>query len=270
MNRNNTATFVVRKVRKVLLRIDAKKLRRCEAFVIGKRLKLEKKNYVFNCEQIKPSFYLPYYRTDYIQQCILTEKSYYENANLNYVCHEWEKGKVGKVIADNCILDIGANIGNHTLYFFFECRIKKAYCFEPVSSTFDILTQNIKLNGLSDQVVLKNAAVGTEIGKASIAHYDETNTGATQISLKEDGGIPVVSIDSLNIKDNIKLIKIDVEGFEIEVIKGCLQTIAENRPYIMIEIQEANFAIIESLLSQFDYQYVHLGKLNYLFYSNQN
>ena len=231
-------------------------------------MKLDKNNFVFRCKELKPSFYLPCYKTDYIQQLILSEQSYYENVNLNYVCRDWEKGKVGNDIANNCILDIGANIGNHTLYFFFECGINKAYCFEPMQPTFDILTQNMKLNGLSDQVNLKNVAVGTENGMASVVHFDETNLGATQITIKEGGAITVISIDSLNIEDDIKLIKIDVEGFEVDVIKGCLQTIDKNRPYIMMEIQENNLTIIESLLSQFNYQSIRLGKLNYLFFNH--
>ena len=270
MNRKHIITRSIRKMRKIMHIIprgqDSDKERKHAAYKIGKQLKLKKNNYVFHCNELKPSFYLPFYRTDYIQQRILTEKQYYEKANLNYICHEWEGGRIGKDIANNCVLDIGANIGNHTLYFFFECGIKKSYCFEPVTSTFNILSKNIDINRLSDKTILVNAAVGAEKGAAYIIHYDKKNIGSTQISIERNGTIPVVSIDSLNIGEKIKLIKIDVEGFEVPVLKGCIQTIAKNKPYIMIEIQEANFDIIKSILLQYGYNYIHLDIHNYLFF----
>ena len=270
MNRKSIIYRSIRKIRKIIHTIfrsqDAEKKRRKEALIAGRKYKLKENNFIFKCDELKPLFYLPFYRTDYIQQCILTEKSYYENDNLVYLCHKWEGGKIGNVIANKCVLDIGANIGNHTMFFFFECGIKKAYCFEPIRSTFNILSQNISLNGLSNNVVLKNTAVGAENGTASIAHYDETNIGSTQIVLEKNGKIPVVSIDSLGIKDDIKLIKIDVEGFEVFVLNGCLQTIVKHKPYIMVEIQEANFRAIELLLSPYGYRHIHLDKFNYLFF----
>lgn len=270
MNKKNIICRIVRKICKILhikpKNNDPVKERNRAAHIEGRRLKLKKNNYVFHCDELKPTFYLPLYETDYIQQRILTEKCYYESSNLNYICHDWSNGQIGNSIAGNCVLDIGANIGNHTLFFFFECGINKAYCFEPVSSTFNILSKNISLNGLSDKVVLLNTAVGADEGSARIAHFDEANIGSTQIALEKVGTIPVISIDSLNIEDCIKLIKIDVEGFEVEVIRGCIKTIEQYKPYIMVEIQEENFETVESLLLPFGYQYVHIGFLNYLFY----
>lgn len=270
MNRRNILLRITRKIRKIVgfppKYQESDKARKHAARIAGRQFKLKKNNYIFHCEELKPLFYLPLYRTDYIQQRIITEKCYYENANLNYICHKWGGGRIGNDIENKCVLDIGANIGNHTLFFFFECKIKKAYCFEPVTSTFNILSKNIILNGLSDKVELINAAVGAEKSTASIVHYDETNIGSTQIALGGNGKIPVVSIDSLTFDDDIKLIKIDVEGFELFVLNGCLQTIAKYKPYIMVEIQEANFKTVESLLSQHGYRHIHLDNLNYLFF----
>ncbi|MBO7478386.1 MAG: FkbM family methyltransferase [Salinivirgaceae bacterium] len=269
---SNTIRQIAGKVKRVLLSTiirdkTPETIRREQAIKLGRKMRLRKNGFIFRCDNLKPSFFIPLYKEDYIQQRILTEKKYYEYENLNYICKEWENGKVLNSINNGCILDIGTNIGNHTLYFFFECGIKKAICFEPIKSTFDILHKNVEINGLNEKVELHNVAVGEDSGRSSVSHYDKTNIGSTQISLKEDGEIPVISIDSLNISDEIKLIKIDVEGFELNVIKGCIGTIKRYKPYIMIEIQNENLDFIVSELSKFGYDYIKLGGYNYFFFT---
>lgn len=240
--------------------------RKKEARAEGRKLHIKRHGYIFRCNTLKPSFYLPLYKNDYIQQRIITERRYYENDALNYICFEWKDGIIYRDIQKGCILDIGANIGNHTLFFFFECGIDHAYCFEPVLSTYKILQKNISINNLNDRTTLINAAVGAHEGLAAVSHYDDTNIGSTQISLNESGSIPVKSIDSMNIKEHINLIKIDVEGFEVSVIEGCLKTIERDKPYIMIEIQQENLDHIIGLLSKIGYKYHQLNIVNYLFY----
>ena len=246
--------------------VDPNKIRKKEARKIGKKLHLKKNNYIFCCDSIGAKFYLPMYETDYIQQRILTEKKYYEKDNLDYICKNWENGKVGNDIKNGCILDIGTNIGNHTLYFFNEAKISKAICFEPINSTFDILCKNIKLNHLEEKVDLRNMAVGEHNGLSSVKFYDKENIGSTQIAINKNGDIPIISIDSLHIEDNIKLVKIDVEGFETNVIRGAINTIRKNKPYIMIEIQDENFDFIKSELKKLGYDYMNLGGINYFFF----
>lgn len=271
MNMKSIIKRGIRKIRKILKPkphiISPEEIRREQALVMGKQLKLSEHDFIFHCTNLKPRFYLPLYKTDYIQQRILTEKTYYEYDALNFICKEWKDGIVQRSIQNGCILDIGANIGNHTLYFFFECDIDCAYCFEPIPSTYNILQKNIAINGLGGKTTLINAAVGANEGVASVSHYDEANIGSTQISLSESGTIPVKSIDSIGIKEHIDLIKIDVEGFEIKVIEGCLNTIERDRPYIMIEIQNENFDRIIELLSPMGYQYHQLNIVNYLFFA---
>ena len=270
--KRNIIARAINKMKSIVLRIipqnkDAAAIRKKSARKLGRQLRLKKKKYIFSCDTLSPLFYLPLYRTDYIQQRILTEKRYYEQDNLDYVSKKWNDGVVAKQIKNGCILDIGTNIGNHTLYFFFECEIKKAFCFEPINSTFEILKKNIEINNLKEKTVLNNVAVGAESGLSTIAFYDEKNIGSTQIALEENGKIPVVSIDTMQIDDPIKLIKVDVEGFEVNVLKGCIKTIEKYRPYILIEIQSENFETIQSLLSTYGYKYEKLNLANYFFFA---
>lgn len=270
MNNRNIIRRIIRKTRKALrlneITQSPEQIRKKQAISIGKQLHLKQNGYIFISSTIKPLFYLPLYKKDYIQQQILTEGTYYENDNLTFICKDWNNGIVSQNIAGGCIIDIGANIGNHTLFFFFECKIKKAFCFEPIESTYNILKRNIEINNLTSNVTLVKSAVGASKSTASMTFYDKTNIGSTQITLDKDGNIPVVSIDSMQIEDNIKLVKIDVEGFEKGVIEGCKETLSRHKPYIMIEIQPRNFDYISNELSQMGYKYIQLTGINYLFY----
>lgn len=274
MNRRNLFLRIIRKIYKIIFSLSPEKNERKEltrhAKKIGKQLHLKRKKYIFSCDTLSSIFYLPLYKTDYIQQNILVDKNYYEIENLTMICNEWENGIVSGHIRGKCIVDVGANIGNHTLYFFQECGISEAICFEPVGNTFEILKRNIEINGLKNKVSLYNVAVGNDCGTASVHSFDKTNIGATMLTKDAHGCIPIISIDSLQINKEIGLIKIDVEGFETFVIQGCIETIRKHKPYIMIEIRDEHFADISNILSQLGYTYYHTNIINYLFYLKPN
>lgn len=270
MNNKSFINRVIRKGEKILQlnkrNQDSEMQRKMKSLAMGRKFHLEKNGYIFECSTLKPKFYLPLYKTDYIQQCILTEGNYYESLNLDYICKKWNNGKIGQTLKDGCILDIGANIGNHTLYYFFECGIKEAICFEPINSTYNILKRNVEINNIAKFTTLIKSAVGAFNGTGTVAHYDLNNIGSTQISIDETGTIPIVSVDSMDISSNIILVKIDVEGFERNVIEGCIETLKKHKPYIMIEIQSENFEYISNELSKIGYHYLQLTGINYLFY----
>lgn len=231
---------------------------------------LRMKDYVFESGNMKSKFYLPLIRTDMIQKTIFRFNNYFENSTLTYLCQEWNKGKIGQIIKEKAVLDIGANIGNHTLYFLNECHAKFVYCFEPSSDTFSMLKRNIEINHIEDRTILVNAGVGRTSGKGVISSSREGNTGFTQIEPSENGDIRIVAVDDMAIEDEIGLIKIDVEGFELEVLNGMLKTIEKNKPFVMIEIDNSNFSEAQSLFEKLGYSYVTLNKYqkneNYLFY----
>lgn len=239
------------------------------AIIEGKRLRLAENGYIFHNSNLKVSFYVPNYETDLIQQIIVTEKTYYEHDELRHLCSEYDNGIVGMNIRDNCVLDIGSNIGNHSLYFLFECGARKIHCFEPMPQVFAILKKNIEINNVEDKVVLHNVAVGAVSTKAELLLFEKKNLGASQFGYNDNGDYPVVAIDDLNLSDNIKFVKIDVEGFEFEVLKGMMKTIESHRPYMMIEIRSDNFENIVNLLSPIGYTCSHIGGINYLFIPNK-
>ena len=232
----------------------------------AKRIHLKEKSYIFSDSHLKAKFYLPNIKDDFIQQTILYHKKYFENDNLLFVTKEWCNGIIGEKIQNNIVLDIGSNIGNHTLFFILECNAKMVHCFEPIETTFQILKRNVSINHVENHVCLHNYAAGKCLEKASIAHYEIENIGGTSLKKIPNGNIDVVPIDNLNLVGNICLVKIDVEGFEKDVIDGMIKTIETHHPFVMIEIQNDNFSYVQEKMQSMGYCYICLGYIDYLFF----
>lgn len=257
---------IIRKIIKTGISIYAKCRLKNKALANGKRMALKEHSYIFSCNGLKAKFYLPLYKNEYIQQSIIANTNYYEYNNLNYIASIVMGGAVSKRIKDNVVLDIGANIGNHTLFFLLECGAGKVHCFEPMDKTFSLLKKNIELNGLLDKVVLNKMGVGAFSTKANLLHFKNNNMGSTELAYDQDGSIPVIAIDDILFDEIITFVKVDVEGFEYEVIKGMRKTVEKHLPYIMIELRSDFFHEVYQWLSTLGYWYIRLGNsMNYLF-----
>ena len=214
------------------------------------------KGYEFRIKGINSKFYLPYIMTDDIQKEILYKKNYFERNDLDFVFKEWHDGIIGKALSEGAALDIGANIGNHTLYYLNECNAKFVHSFEPMNDTFDILKKNVEINHLESRTHLYNIGVGCKQGFASVSKCIDKNTGYTQLTPSEsEEGIKIVSIDELNILERVTFVKIDVEGFELEVVKGMQSLLKRDKPFIMMELWHTNFDVTIGLLKDLGYQF---------------
>ena len=223
-------------------------------------LHMKKNHFIFRSSKMNSIMFLPYYRIDDIQSTIFKTNNYYEFNTLDYICNQWENGIIGKKINNAIFIDIGANIGNHTLYLFNECHAASSYCFEPVKDTFRILEKNIRLNNLMNKAHLFNIALGQKKGRASLSYYNSCNIGMAQLSNDSEGEYQVVSLDELEIKDNVKFVKIDVEGFELEVILGMIKILKRDTPYIMIEIRHNLFNDIDAILKKIGYNRLEINQ----------
>ena len=233
---------------------------------------MQKHDYIINFKNSNIKFYLPYYNKDFIQKHIAQTQNFYELDFLEHIC-TIKNGIVNKAIHNGLVLDIGANIGNHTIFFLTK-KARKIFSFEPVKDTFDILKRNIEINNFQSSVNLFNAGVGQKKGKAILKYYNSKNTGMSQVCLDQNGNIPIISIDELNIEEQINFIKIDVEGYEADVIKGMTKTIKQNKPLIMIEIRDYLFAEINGILQSLGYSHttidVDIYKIGNYLYVPQN
>lgn len=225
---------------------------------------------IYYPQKTKSIFYLPLISRDCIQKNIFLTEDYYERSTLDKVFLFYEDGILKQKIAGGLVLDIGANIGNHTLYFCNECGAKKVYCFEPVDTTYSILKENIELNHLEQRVTLFPIGLGDTEGKAVSADYLSYNIGGTHLEQSVNGNIEVKRLDDLGIEEKIAFIKIDVEGMEGSVLRGGINLIRKNHPYIMLESFHNRFAQVEELLCKLGYKYECLDTSgNWLFYPEE-
>lgn len=138
-------------------------------------------------------------------------------------------------------VDVGANIGNHALWFAAVCGLE-VVAFEPV--TVDELLANVHRNELQDRIDVVPVALGAESGSASDrgiragTDHDPAKGYETwgfnhKLTLGE-GEIPVARLDDYELS-GVALIKVDVEGMEADVLRGGTETIRRNRPDIYAE-----------------------------------
>jgi FkbM family methyltransferase len=136
------------------------------------------------------------------------------------------------------VLDIGANIGFHSLYFAELVGPNGIVTsFEPVPVNYRALSANIEINKAKN-IISKNMALGSENETFSIrADENSDNPGAYNLFDKE-GNIAIECRigDEIVLKnERVDFIKIDVEGYESFVIKGLIQTITKHKPVIIFE-----------------------------------
>lgn len=154
------------------------------------------------------------------------------------------------------IIDVGANIGAFSLlaasYLRKSSSYNKVYCFEPYHPIFEKLVKNIELNkNLKDFLIVEDIALGSIINEKLTFKIIKKNLGAnfleptnTQSFEKEEDFIFGDTLDNYCKKKNIKnisFLKIDVEGMELDVLKGSENIITKYRPDIFIEINEKKY-----------------------------
>jgi FkbM family methyltransferase len=128
-------------------------------------------------------------------------------------------------------IDIGANVG------LWSCELvdhfQQVIAFEPVNEFIQCYRKNVKKNNY----LIHECALGRQEsfinmniveGNTGHSHIDESSLGT--------GSIPLKTLDSFNFQE-IDLIKIDVEGFEEEILAGAMTTIIRNKPIIVVEQQ---------------------------------
>jgi FkbM family methyltransferase len=153
-----------------------------------------------------------------------------------------------KDISNPVFLDIGANVGMHSLYMSKYCQ--EIHAFEPLPSVLGLFREKTAMNDLQNihvhEIALGDedkelefyAPAGRNVGSGSfISEHEKDNN-------RPFGKIRVYKgdeyLEGLKLK-NIDLVKIDVEGFEKYVLKGMQNTIRQYRPAIVMEFHQSTF-----------------------------
>ena len=165
---------------------------------------------------------------DYISRMIKHTQTFYEVEFLTFL-------KTHFHIQGN-ILDIGSQIGNHSLFFSHYLQCDHVFAFEPYPTNIELFKQNLSKY---DKCTLFETALSDTPGKRTLYNSEKNNCGGFSLhkqgkSFEVFNEIEVVPLDHYNFT-NITLIKIDVENHETEVLIGGKQTIKKHKPIIVLE-----------------------------------
>ena len=162
------------------------------------------------------------------------------------------------------VLDIGANIGAHTL------RLAKivgesgnVYAFEPTDYAYRKLVHNISLNHFKNIIPIHMALSDRNLLRQNIQFISSWPTkGSTK---KQKGIVDFIKLDNWCKRENIdqvNLIKLDVDGNEYSVIEGAKSLLTNQHPLILMEVWGPNFADNLknpfTLLKQLGYRFFHI------------
>jgi FkbM family methyltransferase len=150
------------------------------------------------------------------------------------------------VPTSSTVLDIGSNIGTHAISLSRHLQFGQVIAFEPQSLTFSILQNNLLLNNCNNvhplRFALGNPLTDEIIGMEPFSFIGEyVNNGVLSVSNTSGGMVNDYTImkklDSFDFK-NVDFVKIDIQGSELNALKGGERFLFSNRPIIFIEIEQ--------------------------------
>ena len=174
----------------------------------------------------------------------------------------------GLVRNGTTVIDVGTNIGETLLNFAHTNRDGRNIGFEPVPHLYEKAKNNIELNEFAN-IELVNKGLSSVEETLSFYETSENNTGGTFLT-RDDNTDSIRSVQAVRLNDfaeqnqleNISLIKIDVEGFEMEVLKGASEVLKRWEPTLFVEIDD-NFLARQqsSATAVFDFLVSHGYKI---------
>lgn len=164
-------------------------------------------------------------------------KNFYEFGMLDYIRKLGRKKRV---------LDIGANIGNHTL-FFAKYVSDDVLAVEPVPKNFELLKNNVNDNNLEEKVKLYNFGLGKE-NTVMYVEDIEKNMGACDLTNKKVNGSTSVDVRTAStFAYDFNLVKIDCESMSFEIFMELLPQIIKNNADVFIEANNEELRKIKEI-----------------------
>lgn len=185
---------------------------------------------------------------------------YFEQASLEYLAD--------RMPADAVILDVGANTGNHAIFFSLFMDAKRVTLFEPNPLCIAFLREALEANDIDNvDISLLGIGLGAADGMFAASLPQNQTLGGVHLKPSSAGDIQVRRLDDV-VSGPVDFIKIDVEKMEIDVLAGAMETIRRERPLICIEVMDENLEGFQSFLQEARYKidriYPELTFANYI------
>jgi FkbM family methyltransferase len=159
---------------------------------------------------------------------------------------------------NDVVFDVGSQFGDFALLCALHYKCLKVLCFEPYSKNLDIIKKNVSLNSC-ENITINECAVGNREKNSKI--YISGNMG-TKSGSGEGEDVRVVKLDSF-IQENVTLLKIDTEGFELDVLKGAVEILKALKPRIILETHSIELKRkCLAFLSKYGYRLIWEGRIS--------
>lgn len=176
--------------------------------------------------------------------------AFYEVETLNNVA--------AHLVNVNYIYDVGANIGNHSVYFAARFKPRTIVLVEPYPPAIQHLLANLSLNYASCfDLQYLGFGVSAGRGRATLIPPSDFNIGLTRLSESSEGSVNLISLDEIIGPRPADLIKIDVEGMEMDVLHGMAGTLETHRPSVFVEVTDKNKEEVFFFFKKHDYELVY-------------
>ncbi len=159
-------------------------------------------------------------------------------ASVFYYQHGLDTLKNPEKIKDKAIIDVGCHIADSVLIFRDYFKNNPIYSFEPSKLNYETALKTLELNSISG-VKIENIGLGDSDEELKINSTDNL-LKSCENNISEEGNetIKITTLDKYVEENNIDvgLIKVDIEGFEQNFLKGAYKTIKEQKPVLLISI----------------------------------
>ncbi|WCO02538.1 FkbM family methyltransferase [Psychroserpens ponticola] len=174
--------------------------------------------------------------------------------------------KYNKDLHDISILDIGANFGYLSLVWAKSvCKTGQVISFEPNKNVYNSLLKSIAINNLNN-IQVENLAIGNENKSVNLFFENSTTSNVIQSDISQSlGTIQMIRIDDFIKSQKLTqchLVKIDVDGIELDILKGSINMLNKFRPIVIVEINddiriveffiENNYQVLNGNLKEYD------------------
>lgn len=152
-------------------------------------------------------------------------------------------------------VDIGAHLGTHTVWFATMCPSTHVHAFEPVSRFADVVRRNVAANGLAGRVTVHQVGLSDEAGRATNRLSPEHQMGFDADADWAEESFDIVRLDRELGREQVAVMKLDVEGMEAHALRGAARVLSRSRPVVYAEAHSPeHVAEIAAVLKPYGYR----------------